>query len=352
MATMTSHERILAAGRRQQPDRVPRDILFEPRLAADLRRQLGADDLSAYFAVDLYHVGLDPTRLTNDYSRYFTRPGVTWNEWGAGRIWDDTEHYAEYLYPLEHAETVAEIEEYPWPDFDAPYRYEGVKRQIDELHARGLGVAGVVGSLGFEFAWQLRSMDRLFEDMLNDDPIATVILEKIVERMEFAAREFARAGADILLTGDDVAMQTGLMMSRDLFNKWLRPGIERVFIAAKEEKPDILNWFHSDGIINDLIPDLIEMGTDILNPVQPECVDIRWVKETYGDRLAFCGGLGVQSVLPFGTPDEVRAHVRETIDTLGRGGGLIIGPSHVLERDTPIENIFAMVEAMDTYGVY
>ena len=76
------------------------------------------------------------------------------------------------------------------------------------------------------------------------------------------------------------------------------------------------------------------------------------IKETYGDRLAFCGGLGVQSVLPFGTPDEVRAHVRETIDTLGRGGGLIIGPSHVLERDTPIENIFAMVEAMDTYGVY
>lgn len=120
--------------------------------------------------------------------------------------------------------------------------------------------------------------------------------------------------------------------------------------AARQIKPDILVQYHSDGKINELIPDLIEAGVDILNPVQPECVDHRWVKEQFGDRLAFNAGLGVQSVLPFGTPDEVRKHVRQVIERLGAGGGLIIGPSHVIERDTPLENILAMLEAIDEYG--
>ena len=120
--------------------------------------------------------------------------------------------------------------------------------------------------------------------------------------------------------------------------------------AARQIKPDLLVQYHSDGKINDLIPDLIEVGVDILNPVQPECVDHHWVKEQYGDRLAFDAGLGVQSVLPFGTPQDVRNHVREVIRDFRGGGGLIIGPSHVIERDTPLENILAMLEAIDEYG--
>lgn len=352
MASMTSRERILTVGRRQQPDRVPRNIAFERGMATTMRRHLGTDDLSDYFNVDLYHVGINPTGRQQDFSRYFTRPGVTWDEWGCGRVWDETSHYAEFLYPLERAESMREIEEYPWPDLDASYRFDGLADRVAELHARGKGVAGSLGSMGFELGWQLRSMDRLFEDMLSDDPMATALLDRISARMAVVAREFARANVDILLTGDDVAMQQSLMMSRDLFNTWLRPGIERVFRAAREVKPDIIIWFHSDGVINDLVPDLIEMGMDMLNPVQPECVDHRWVKAAFGDRISFSGGLGVQSVLPFGTPDAVRAHVRETIETLGAGGGLLIGPSHVLERDTPLVNILAMAEAMETYGYY
>lgn len=352
MAEMTSRERILAAGRRQLPDRVPRFINVEYGLAQELQRRLGADDLSRYFRNDLYGVGVNPTAVKYDFSRYFTREGVGWDEWGGGRIWDAGMHYAEFLYPLEHAETVDELEAYPWPDLQEPYRYEGLAERVADLHAQGLAVCGWLGSINFELAWQLRSMDRLFEDMLSEDAMATVILQKIEERTVAMARAFSRAGVDILLTGDDVAMQDSLMMSRQLFNRWLRPGLERVIMVAREENPDILVWFHSDGRINELIPDLIEAGIDILNPVQPECVDHRWVKATYGDRLAFSGGLGVQSVLPFGSVDEVREHVHATIQSLGDGGGLIIGPSHVLERDTPFENVMAMVKAIDSFGTY
>jgi uroporphyrinogen decarboxylase len=137
-----------------------------------------------------------------------------------------------------------------------------------------------------------------------------------------------------------------------MWNQWFRPRLERVIKAAKEIKPDILVWYHSDGKINDLVPDLIKAGVDILNPVQPECVDHQWIKATFGNQLAFSGGLGVQSILPFGTPDEVRQHVFNTIKILGDRGGLIIGPSHVIERDTSIENIMAMLSAIDEYGIY
>jgi uroporphyrinogen decarboxylase len=152
--------------------------------------------------------------------------------------------------------------------------------------------------------------------------------------------------------GDDIAMQDNLLMSRKMWRTWFGPRLRRVIEAAREIKPDILIEYHSDGKVNNLVGDLIDTGIDILNPVQPECVDHAWIKAEFGQRLSFSGGLGVQSVLPFGTPDEVRAHVRSAIETLGAGGGLIIGPSHVVERDVPMDNFFAMLEAIDQYGQY
>ena len=245
-----------------------------------------------------------------------------------------------------------ELLAYPWPDLLEPYRYAGLAQRVADWHARGYAVIGDVSETTFEIAWQLRSMERLFDDMLHDDEKAAVILDQITDRTAFAAGMMARAGVDLLYTGDDVAMQTGLMMSRKLWQRWLGPRLRRVIQAARSVNPSIPVKYHSDGKINDLIPDLIEAGVTILNPVQPECVDYRWVKSTYGDQLAFYGGLGVQSVLPFGSPDEVREHVREAIESLGAGGGLVIGPSHVIERDTPIDNILAMQAAIDEYGRY
>jgi uroporphyrinogen decarboxylase len=218
---------------------------------------------------------------------------------------------------------------------------------VAELHALGYAVMGGLAETVFEIAWQLRSMDRLFADILAQDEKAVVLLDHITERRVAAARAYARAGVDMIQLGDDVAMQTGLLMSRKMWRQWFCPRLERVIQAARAEKEDILIEYHSDGKINDLIPDLIAAGVDILNPVQPECVDHAWVKAAYGQGLSFSGGLGVQSVLPFGTPEEVRVHTRTAIDTLGQGGGYIVGPSHVIERDVPLANILAMLSAID-----
>ncbi|MGC9349306.1 MAG: uroporphyrinogen decarboxylase family protein [Anaerolineae bacterium] len=352
MTEMTSRERVLTAARRQGPDRVPRTMPIERRVRDTLIDHFGTDDLFSAMRMDIAGISPNPTTREGDFAPYFPHPDVTWDEWGRGRVWDETMHYAEYLYPLSRAETADEIRAYPWPDLMAPYRYAGLPERVAAHHAQGLAVSGHLGESAFEIAWQLRSMERLLEDMMLDDEKAVLILNAITDRRVVTARAYATAGVDILATGDDVAMQNGLMMSRPFWRRWLQPRLRRIIEAARAVNPDILVWYHSDGKINDLVSDLIATGVDILNPVQPECVDHRWIKATYGDRLAFSGGLGVQSVLPFGTPEEVRAHVKATIEALGAGGGLIVGPSHVIERDTSLENILAMLDAIDAYGVY
>lgn len=352
MAAMTSRDRVLAAAKRQNPDRIPRDIIFESAVHDMMVNYFGSADLVAATRSDIIDVGPNPTRQNSDFSRFFTRLDVSWDEWGRGRIWDVDHHYAEYLYPLGKAETVDEILAYPWPDLDEDYRYEGLSERVGYYHELGYAVRGSadVSETVFEIAWQLRSMDALFQDMFHHPEMAATLLDQIIKRNFTQACAYARAGVDILYVGDDVAMQTGLMMSRKLWLKWFMPRLKIVIDGARAIKPDLLVQYHSDGKINDLIPDLINVGVDILNPVQPECVDHRWVKDTFGNVLAFNGGLGVQSVLPFGTPEDVRQHVHRVIETLGAGGGLIIGPSHVIERDTSLENILAMIDAIDEYG--
>jgi uroporphyrinogen decarboxylase len=349
---MTSRERVLTAGRRQTPDRVPRDIPLEKFMLNRMVEHYGTQDLLKAMRSDIAVVDLNPTRLNQDYSDYFSRPGVTWDEWGRGRIWDQNNQYAEYLFPLEHAVTIDEFIQYPWPDLDADYRYAGMATQIAIRHQQGYAVSCILTETIFETAWQLRGMTQLFEDFHQNDEKAEFLLNRIATYREAAARAFALAGADIIFLGDDVAMQTGLMISPRMYRQWFKPYLTRVIQAAKQANPDVLIKYHSDGMINKLVPDLLEAGIDILNPVQPECVDHAWIKETYGDQLAFCGGIGVQSVLPFGSPEEVREHVHAVIQTLGADGGLIIAPSHVIERDVSLDNIEAMLNAIDEFGNY
>jgi len=137
-----------------------------------------------------------------------------------------------------------------------------------------------------------------------------------------------------------------------MWRRWLKPPLARVIAAAKRARPDVLINYHSDGNMEAVIPELIEIGVDILNPVQPECLDPVNLKQRYGQQLAFWGTIGIQHTLPFGSPQEVRDEVRTRIETMGVGGGLLLGPTHIVEPEVPLENIVAMVEAVNEYGVY
>jgi len=182
-------------------------------------------------------------------------------------------------------------------------------------------------------------------DMASEPDWSDFVLDRMLAWDLACATEAARAGCDVLYFGDDVANQNDMMFSRGLWRATLMPRWRRIFDAARAIRPDIRIWYHSDGNITDIVPDLVELGVDFLNPVQPECMDVHAIQARFGDRIVIDGGLGTQTVLPFGTPDEVRDAVRDLAFAVGRTGGLVLAPSHVVEPEVPLANILAFLEA-------
>jgi len=358
---MTSRERVLTAMRRKVPDRVPHEIgvgLTAPKFR-EFQRRTGRDDPADYFGADVRSLGIAPTRERLDHRRYHEDggSGLHLDQWGIGYVGssdaaDEFSHLQRMVHPMARLETAAEAAAYPLPDIEAPYRYAELPARIAGLHARGFAVAGSMECTIFETAWYMRGMERLFYDFVENPGFAEVLLDRVTEKAGALARGLALAGADILRMGDDVASQHGMLMSLPMWRKWLKPRLASVIAAAKAARPDVLVFYHTDGDAMDVVPDLIEIGVDILNPIQCECMDPAEAKRRFGKDLAFWGTLGTQSTLPFGTPDDVRREVKLRMETVGRGGGLLLAPTHMIEPEVPWENILAAVEAVDQCGWY
>jgi len=352
---MSPRERVVTAMRREKPDRVPKSAGFTPAIQEKFEQATGETNAAEYFGYETRGLGFrgsegEPT----DWSPYYPDgcpDGTTFNEYGGGRNPAGFYHFTGRLYPLENVDSVQALEEYPWPDYTPVCRHEHLEESCRELHEPDWAVSGSVGHI-WEMAWQMTRMEKLMEDMVFQPEFAAYIFDRITEDRAFMARRVAEAGADIIHCGDDVGMQDRLMMSPEMWREWLKPRWRKVIKAAKDANPDCLVFYHSDGDIREVIEDLIEIGFDILNPVQPECMDPAALKREYGDRLAFWGCIGTQTTMPFGTADEVRANVKWTIENVGQGGGLFIAPTHVLEPEVPWENIEALFEAVAEYGTY
>ncbi|MCL1888461.1 MAG: hypothetical protein FWF96_06280 [Kiritimatiellaeota bacterium] len=188
-------------------------------------------------------------------------------------------------------------------------------------------------------------------DMMANDERATVLLDRVTALACERARAAARAGADILALGDDIGMQFTIMMSLDLWRTWLKPRLAQVARAAREAKPDMLIYYHSCGYVLPFIAELIEIGVDILNPVQPECMSLAEIHREFGGRISYWGTIGTQRVLPFGTPGEVRENVFENLRICGAQGGIVIAPTHLVEPEVPWANLVAMKEAADSFKI-
>ncbi|MBI4026308.1 MAG: hypothetical protein HY360_15090 [Verrucomicrobia bacterium] len=253
---------------------------------------------------------------------------------------------------IESEITPQDVFDYPLADIEADYRYEQVDRQIREIQSRGLCATAWMACTVFEIAWYMRSMEMLLMDFVDNQEFAEALLDRITAKRETQARRYAELGADVVCLGDDVASQRGMLMSAAMWRRWLKPRLARVVAAAKAARPDVLVLYHSYGDVTSIILDLIEIGVDILNPVQPECMDPVAIKKKYGERLSFWGTIGTQTTMPFGTPEDVRREICARIETVGKGGGLLIAPTHVVEPEVPWENILAFAEAVKEFGRY
>jgi uroporphyrinogen-III decarboxylase len=205
---------------------------------------------------------------------------------------------------------------------------------------------GVTPTTIFESAWALRGFDKLLTDMAADPDRAERILD-LTYRYHLAVTEtLTRLGVDMIWLGDDIGIQHTMLMSPGMWRKFFKPRMAALVASLKTINPALKVAYHSDGLIYPIIPDLIEIGIDVLNPIQPASMDPIRLKRDYGDRLCFWGSLDIQHTLPYGTPEDVRAEVLARLGTIGRGGGLIVGPTHNVQLDTPLENFWAMVNTI------
>jgi uroporphyrinogen decarboxylase len=274
------------------------------------------------------------------------------DDWGIANVPGSMFHFTKMIHPLAGEKTLEDIKNYPLPDYTREECWTNIKTYVNEYHEHGYAVGGGLEMTIFEISWYLRSMEDLMSDMMLNPGLATALLDKITRLRVFQAKTFAQFDVDILLLGDDISMQTGMLMSPRMWRKWFKPRLEKVIREAKRVKPDLLVQYHTDGDCRAVIPDLIEIGVDILNPIQPECMDPIEIKQQYGDRLSFNGTIGTQTTMPHGTPEEVRTTVKHMIETVGAGGGLFLAPTHVIEPDVPWENVLAFIDAAREFGKY
>lgn len=346
--SMTHRERVLTALSHGETDRVPIAMVCSginrpahEALSEYLARERGLT-VAQYLAPLIDIQGVGPAYIGP------ALPPRT-DIWGVRRApvsygadaYDEIEHY-----PLAGVRTLDDLARYPWPSTDW-FDYTVLPERIAAIEAQGDYCLMVANGNIFESSWYMRGFEQIFCDLALEPELAEAIFERVCRFYEAHFRlmlSAARGRIDLAFTADDIGGQAGLLMSLPMWSRRLKPYHARLNRVIHEYGAKVI--YHSDGSVMEAVPGLIDMGVDILQALQFDAkgMDPQVLKDNYGDRLCFQGGVSVQSTLPFGTPDDVRREVVERIAVLGRGGGYILGPSHAIQAGTPPENIVTMFD--------
>jgi uroporphyrinogen decarboxylase len=350
-------ERVLTALSRQEPDRVPIDYSANPGIDGRLKAYFGlaADDhegLRQALGVDFRYVGAPYVgpKLHEDL------PGVTVDMWGIHRRWidHDTGGYWDYCdFPLKEA-TLDQAESWPMPSPD-DFDYDQVAQRCRAFGrycvvAGGAGLGDIINSTGM-----IRTMQRVLIDLMLDDEACLRYIDRRLDVLLEVTRrtlEAAQGGIDLLQLGEDLGTQRGPTISPALYRKHIRPRHQRFVDMAKAY--DIPVMIHSCGSSSWAFDDFVEMGISVVDTLQPEAKDMApaYLKQRYGDRLAFHGCISTAGPVAYGTVEDVVDNVRETLETMMPGGGYALAPTHRLQDNSPTQNVVAMYETAETDGWY
>lgn len=377
---MNSRERVMAVLRHEMPDQVPVDL---GSTAVSSIHQRANNALKALLGIEADEPVHDVTqgivvpdeqilqRFGVDFRRVALRPPSTaaaaspsgsantyFDEWGMRR--QRTELYWEIVeHPLADAK-VEDLRHYPfgsaqgrpWPDPHDPCRVAGLAEEAQRLYEETdyALVADFLGGGIFEQALWMRGFEQFMMDLVTDEPFATALLDSLLELyIEFYAVYLEAVGpyVQIVALGDDLGMQTGPLISPKLYRRLIKPRHKELYdFIHSHTEAKIMH--HTCGSVFPFVQDLIDVGVDILNPIQTSArgMDPAALKREFGERLVFHGGIDVQQILPFATPERVREEVKRIVAILGQGGGYVLAPSHNIQADVPPENIVAMYEAI------
>ena len=351
---MNARERVLAVLNRETPDRIPVDIWLVPELVEKFKTMLGvSDELDIYRRLDIDKIAWAGIPYRGVMLKDPNEHGEV-NHWGVRFQAVDANKNARYgevcFNPLLELDSIEQVESYPWPhpdDFDYETAVADAKKLSKEFVTVGPWI-----SL-FEVYCQMRSLQEALMDTVSEPEFLYAALDKIAWSQGEMVRRFlekADGAVDMVFVSDDIGTQQSLLISPAAFDEFLFPRLKAWCDMIHSFGVKV--FFHTDGAAEPLISRLIEAGIDVLNPVQHVCpgMDCRELKEKYGDKVVFHGGIENQNILPFGTTEEVMAETRKCLNELGPDGYLPCS-CHFAQADTPVENIMAMIETVQQYSV-
>jgi len=374
---LSSRERVLCALSHDEPDRVPIFLgtsgvtsILAPAYE-QLKTYLGVTTPPAYISRTFQYARLDDEvmeRLGSDGRPLLPGPAPSSHrrdlgdedfvdEWGV-EWWrrPGSLYYELSQAPLQHA-TGDDLGQYRWPDLGDPGRFADLAREAQRIRDMGCAVVALPGVSPFEQVLSLRGMEEFLVDMVADEEFAHLLIDTVAGVMMAGLRGLLDAVGelvDVVVMADDLGTQIAPMISPAMYRSFLKPR-HAEFTAAVRARSSAKVFLHSDGNVYPLIPDLIDAGFDVLNPVQISATDMgdtARLKREFGSKLAFCGGIDTGWVLPHGTTADVRAEVRRRIHDLAPGGGYILAAVHCIQPDVPIENVLAMFDEAKTAGTY
>lgn len=329
-------ERVAIALSHHRPDRTPYHVTFtEPARAAmaDWYSDPG-------FEARLGNC-LEVIRMRRPYQPLPGRPGAWVDEWGVH--WDrtiDTDIGTVFNRRI----TPETLPSYTFPDPEGPGRFEAFPAAIDA--AGGRFVIATLAFTLFERAWTLAGMEEVLMAMAAGDRFADELLDGILAFDEAVVRRALTFAVDGVRFGDDWGQQHGLIMGPALWRRYIKPRVARLYRMVRDAGRKV--FIHCCGKIDEIFPDLVEIGVDVFNPFQPEVTDVLDIKRRFGSSLTFFGGISTQRTLPYGTAAQVREEVRRLLQTIGEDGGYIAAPAHDIPRDAKPENIAALLEELQS----
>lgn len=358
--SLSHRERVIAAINREIPDRCPMQICFTPEFNKRLRGYYnsrgyafkpeppGEINTELEFLTD-QDMLLSWVGWTDETKANYTPGEEFYDKWGVlRRAVEYNTPFGKGIYTELVGHPLADesmISSYQGPDPDLPELYTGVDG-ILKRYKEEYWIVGVAVTTMYETAWALRGFEQMFIDFVTNPDLVNTLFDLTWKYHNTIAKNLVSKGVDMIWIGDDVGAQNRMLISPLLWRKFFKEKMARFISSLKSMNPDIKIAYHSDGYITPIIPELIEIGIDILNPVQPGSMNPVEIKKQFGDKLCLWGTIDEQYTLPFTDPQAVRSEVSERIKTLGRDGGLILSPTHNIQLDTPIENFFAMVDAI------
>jgi uroporphyrinogen decarboxylase len=334
MAETTSLERVLTAVAHQQPDRVPYYFSFTHAAAEKLQAYYGEKDLDHFLENDMVRHSIRRPSMLEE-----VRPGCFRDEFGV--VWNRTID-RDIGIPDNQVLPERTLRGYQWPDPLDPRRYADLPGFIEAFPGRFRFIS--FSMTLFERAWSMRGLEAMMIDMVEAPEWVEEFFDALIEFQLVSLREYLKYDVHGVLFGDDWGQQQGLLFSPATWRRFFKPRMAR--LASEVKAAGKVAMHHSCGKVQSLFPDMIEIGIDVFNPFQPDVMDVYEIKRQYGDMLTFYGGVSVQSLLPLGTPGEVRDEVKRLMEEVGQGGGFIIAPSHHMPGDIPVENMVAFIDAV------